>query len=47
LTDAGLAVGQFRELKPGEVKRFFQPVQAPKKYKAKKARVGARTRSRS
>jgi 23S rRNA pseudouridine2605 synthase len=47
LTDEGLEVGQFRELKPGEVKRFFQPVQAPKKYKAKKARGGARPRSQS
>jgi 23S rRNA pseudouridine2605 synthase len=44
LTDEGLAVGQFRELKPGEVKRFFQPAQAPKKHKAKKARAGARPR---
>ena len=45
LTDDGLAVGQFRELKPGEVKRFFQPAPAPKKPKAKKARAGARARS--
>jgi 23S rRNA pseudouridine2605 synthase len=47
LTDAGLAVGQFRELKPSEVKRFFQPVQAPKKNKAKKARAGSRARASS
>jgi 23S rRNA pseudouridine2605 synthase len=45
LTDDGLAVGQFRELKPGEVKRFFHPVPAPKKMKTKKARAGARPRS--
>ena len=47
LTDEGLPVGKFRELKPGEVKRFFQPAQAPKKQKAKKARAGARPRSLS
>ncbi|MFL6213993.1 MAG: pseudouridine synthase [Blastocatellia bacterium] len=46
LTDAGLAVGEFRELKPSEVKRFFQPTPAPKKYKPKKARA-ASSRSRS
>ncbi|MEN3334532.1 MAG: rRNA synthase [Blastocatellia bacterium] len=47
LTDKELPVGQFRELKPGEVKRFFQPVQAPKKNKAKKPRAGARSGSRA
>lgn len=47
LTDKDLPVGKFRELTPGEVKRFFQPVQAPPKKKPKKARPGARPRSRS
>ena len=44
LTDEGLAVGEFRELKPGEVKRFFQPVQEPKRAKPKKARTSRRGR---
>ena len=47
LTDEGLAVGQFRELKPGEVKRFFQPTPAPKRSKPKKARAAKRPRSRA
>ncbi len=43
LTDEGLAVGEFRELKPSEVKRFFQPAQPPKKHKPKKARAASRS----
>ena len=43
----GLPVGQFRELKPSEVKRFFQPVQAPKPTRPKKARAAKRPRSRA
>ena len=46
LTDDGLAVGEFRELKPSEVKRFFQPTPPPRKYKPKKARA-ASSRARS
>ena len=46
LTDDGLAVGEFRELKPSEVKRFFQPTPPPRKPKPKKARA-ASSRSRS
>lgn len=45
LTDEGLSVGEFRELKPSEVKRFFQPPPAPKKHKSKKARAASRSRS--
>src|SRR5205085_7680203 len=47
LTDKELPVGQFRELTPGEVKRFFQPAPPAKKPRAKKARAGVRSRSRS
>jgi 23S rRNA pseudouridine2605 synthase len=45
LTDDALAVGEFRELKPSEVKRFFKPTPPPKKPKPKKARAASRSRS--
>ena len=44
LTDDGLAVGEFRELKPSEVKRFFHPVP---NSAAKKRRKQPRAKSRS
>jgi len=45
LTDDGLAVGEFRELKPSEVKRFFHPTPPPRKPRPKKARAASRSRS--
>ncbi len=46
LDDAGLAVGQYRELKPGEVTRFFQP--APKaKSRKRPARISKNAAAKS
>jgi len=37
ITDQGLGLGEHRELKPGEVRRFFQPKQETSRKKTRKA----------
>jgi 23S rRNA pseudouridine2605 synthase len=46
ITDQGLESGKHRELKPGEVSRFFRAAQEPAKKKSKKSHGKARSKPR-